>query len=196
MGQHPANGQRVGSRRIPERCACGDFELAFGSSIPVDAECLPLRFRVAQHGTQVRESLPHHAGPSLLMWFRRRWGSKQTSIEAQRCNKADPLLDAPQAQFNDTVCPIADDGNRDAGKPATDNHHHLLCKTSQGLMSLAQGCAHLWGGGQHTRSRARPTATWSRARSRPRPSSPNVSRSYSLIAPYSTANYRANAHVC
>src|SRR5205814_648042 len=65
--EHPADRQWLGPCRIPQCCPCGDSELAFAPPIPVDREHFPLRLRVAQHRTQVREPLPNPTGPSLLM---------------------------------------------------------------------------------------------------------------------------------
>src|SRR6266568_1432376 len=154
--EHPANGQWLGPGRIPERCASRDFELALGPAIPFHDDGFPLRLRVAQHRTQIRQPFPDKAWPTLLLALR--WGRwcKEPGIQAQRGNQAHTLLDTRQAQVNDTVGTIPNYFDRDLRQPATHYCHHLLGQLSDGLVPLAQCFTHCWGGCHHAQKGQRP----------------------------------------
>jgi hypothetical protein len=116
-----------------------------GPAIPFNDDGFPLRLRVAEPRTQIRQPFPDNAWPSLLMALG--WGRwcKEPCIQAQRSNQAHTLLNPRQAQVNDTIGTIPNHFDRDRWQKASHYGHHLLGPLSDGLVPLAQGFTRLVG---------------------------------------------------
>ena len=132
-------------------------ELALSPAIPLNADGFPLRLRVAQHRTHIRQPFPDNAWPSFLMALEwRRW-RKESRVQAQRSNQTHALLEASQAEFNHAVGTIPDHFDRNLGQPVAHSEHHLLGNTRNGLVPLPQRLAHCWWGCQDTEEWQRPS---------------------------------------
>lgn len=148
--ENPTNGQGVKARAIPQSSPCADLQGAFAFSIPVQGQALPRRVWIDQDRFERGEAEANHPRTTdrMCIAFWRR--VMQDRIQMKRGDEGDLLLLTVQTQFQDAVGGIAQECDRQSGKPAAHQLHHLTRPHADRLVAFAQARAYLWCGRQHT----------------------------------------------
>ena len=141
-GEDPANGQGRKACAIPQRGPATDLQRAFALPVPVQTQTLPRRVRVGQDLFKRWEARTHHPRTTngVRVTFRRQL--IEGCIQMKRGEQAHLLLLALQAQFQNTVSGIAQQRDRQGGKPAAHQLDHLARPHPGGLVTLAQARTH------------------------------------------------------
>src|SRR5258708_2183574 len=123
--QTPADRQRGKACTIPQRGPGADLQGAFALPVPLQSQALPRRVWVGQDLFERREARAHHPRTTdgVRVAFRRQ--RMQDRIQMKRGEKAHLLLLARQAQFQNAVGGIAQQGDGQRGTPAAHQLHHL-----------------------------------------------------------------------
>jgi hypothetical protein len=131
------------------RCVCDTRLLAQQECIH-QGEPLPRRLRIDQDLFERGKTLANHPRTTDRMRIAFGWGFMQDRIQMKGGDKGHLLLLTVQAQFQDTVGGIAQQRDRQGGKPAAHQADHLTRPHPDCLVAFAQGRAHRRCRGQHT----------------------------------------------
>ena len=147
--EDPADGQWGKASTIPQSGSGADLQGTFALPIPVQGEPLPRRGWIRQDLFERGETLTDHPRTTDRVRVACRRGFMQSRIQMKGSDEGHLLFLALQAQFQDAVGGIAQKRDRQRGKPATHQLHHLPRPHPDRFMAFAQGRAYLWCGRQH-----------------------------------------------